>query len=315
MLAVRVIADQGIAVHALNIDVGFGGDPEKTALMRSRAEAAGASFEVVDVRSRYLREVLFHPKYGYGKHFNPCIDCHGFMFKTALSMLDEFGASFVISGEVVGQRPMSQRRDAMSQVRKLSGDEEDLVLRPLCAKLLPPTRPEREGWVNREMLLDISGRGRTRQIELAAKYGFSDYETPAGGCLFTRESFAGRIRDFLAHEGEDMSEQDLQTLRWGRHLRLPNGAKLVIGRDESENEKLSNLNNPRFIEIEPLNLTGAFVLISASASEDDLALAARLALTYQKCESGKEYEVRAGGRVFLASPFPDKAAAKPYFVS
>ena len=139
MLAVKLIVSQGIKVLALNMDIGFGGKDDKSEIMRRRAAAAGADFKSVDIRSEYLRQVLFEPKYGYGKHFNPCIDCHGYMFKTALAMLQSEEASFIITGEVLGQRPMSQRAQALAQVGGLSGDEEGLILRPLCAKLLPPT--------------------------------------------------------------------------------------------------------------------------------------------------------------------------------
>ena len=139
MLAIKLIVSQGIEVLALNMDIGFSGKDDKSEIMRRRAAAAGADFKSVDIRSEYLRQVLFEPKYGYGKHFNPCIDCHGYMFKTALTMLQSEGASFIITGEVLGQRPMSQRAQALAQVGGLSGDEEGLILRPLCAKLLPPT--------------------------------------------------------------------------------------------------------------------------------------------------------------------------------
>ncbi|MFG5142339.1 ATP-binding protein, partial [Campylobacter lari] len=184
-------------VKALNINIGFGGTSDKSEIMAKRAAIAGASFEMIDVRNAYLQEVLFSPQYGYGKHFNPCIDCHAFMFKTALSMLKDENASFIITGEVVGQRPMSQRNDAMAKVKKLALDEEDLILRPMCAKNLPLTKPEREGWVDREKLENISGRSRKRQLELAAKFGFEDFESPGGGCLLTLESFSNKIKDFI----------------------------------------------------------------------------------------------------------------------
>ncbi|EMF4788755.1 argininosuccinate synthase, partial [Campylobacter coli] len=169
MLAMKLITAQGIEVKALNINIGFGSTSDKSEIMKKRAAMVGADFEMIDVRNSYLQEVLFNPQYGYGKHFNPCIDCHAFMFKTALAMLKEENASFIITGEVLGQRPMSQRSDAMAKVKKLALDEEDLILRPMCAKNLPLTKPEREGWVDREKLEGISGRSRKRQLELAAK--------------------------------------------------------------------------------------------------------------------------------------------------
>ncbi|MBC8764515.1 argininosuccinate synthase domain-containing protein, partial [Campylobacter jejuni] len=190
MLAMKLITAQGIEVKALNINIGFGSTSDKSEIMKKRAAMVGADFEMIDVRNSYLQEVLFNPQYGYGKHFNPCIDCHAFMFKTALAMLKEENASFIITGEVLGQRPMSQRSDAMAKVKKLALDEEDLILRPMCAKNLPLTKPEREGWVDREKLEGISGRSRKRQLELAAKFGLEDFESPGGGCLLTLDSFA-----------------------------------------------------------------------------------------------------------------------------
>lgn len=313
MLAIKIIANQGIDVIALNFDVGFGGDREKIALMTKRANKAGAEFEEINIRSKYLQKVLFSPKYGYGKHFNPCIDCHGFMFKTAVSMMKDYGASFIISGEVLGQRPMSQRNIAMNQVKSLSGDNDNIILRPLCAKLLEPSKPELLGWVDREKLLDISGRSRTRQIELASEFGFDDYETPGGGCPYTTESFSARIRDFIAFD-EQMREEDLQILRYGRHFRLPNNAKLVVGRDESENEKLAMINNDKFERIHIDNLVGALVLISKNASQSDKILGAQIAATYAKSEIDTLYDAKIGDEIYEIYPLKSKDEAKKYFV-
>ncbi|AII15446.1 putative tRNA(5-methylaminomethyl-2-thiouridylate) methyltransferase [Campylobacter iguaniorum] len=312
MLAIRLISDQNIAVHALNIDIGFGGDKDKFELMKRRAAMAGASFEVINMRSKYLQDVLFSPKFGYGKQFNPCIDCHGFMFRTVISMLEHYGADFVISGEVVGQRPMSQRNDAMVHVKNLALDSDDIVLRPLCAKLLKPTKPEREGWVDREKLLGLNGRGRSPQLALAKEFGFEDYESPAGGCLYTMESFSNRIRDFIKFDKE-MSEDDLQSLRYGRHLRLPNGAKMIIGRDESDNLALEALNLDKMNSIN-FDLIGAHSFISKYANDDDLTLGARLALTYTKCEKGVKHTATIGQKELEIEPFESKNAAAEFFI-
>ncbi|WP_297915275.1 argininosuccinate synthase domain-containing protein, partial [uncultured Campylobacter sp.] len=314
MLAVKLIVSQGIEVLALNMDIGFGGKDDKSEIMRRRAAAAGADFKSVDIRSEYLRQVLFEPKYGYGKHFNPCIDCHGYMFKTALAMLQSEGASFIITGEVLGQRPMSQRAQALAQVGGLSGDEEGLILRPLCAKLLPPTTPEIKGWVDRDALLDISGRGRARQMQLAAEFGFEDYETPAGGCLLTVQSFSERIKDAVKFEKIE-TPADAEILKFGRHLRLPEGAKLIIGRDESDNKKLAAVQNPKFSEIKfKDDVLGALSLLSRGASEADRELAARLALTYAKTDAARSYALLIEGSELSASPFESKDAAREYFV-
>lgn len=319
MLAIKLITSQGIDVHALHFDIGFSKNENMLKTLERRAAEAGASFERVNITNKYLRDVLFSPKYGYGKAFNPCIDCHGYMFKTAIDMLEPLGASFVISGEVLGQRPMSQRGEAMNQVKKLSGNG-DVILRPMCAKLLPPSMAELEGWVDRERLEAINGRSRARQTELATLFGFSEWASPGGGCPYTDQGFSARIRDWMAHEGKgrDMDELDLQSLRYGRHLRLGSGAKVIIGRDESENNALLELFNTGLDEqyfcVRIENFTGAFVLVSKSADEIEREITARFGLTYGKSEGGKSYEVKIGDELINASAFASKDEAKKYLV-
>lgn len=319
MLAIKLITNQGIKVHALHLDIGFSKNENMLKTLEHRAAEAGASFERVNITNKYLRDVLFSPKYGYGKAFNPCIDCHGYMFKTAICLLEEHKASFVISGEVLGQRPMSQRNEAMNQVKKLSGNGE-IILRPLCAKLLPPSLPEINGWVDREKLEAINGRSRARQTELATLFGFSEWASAGGGCPYTDQGFSTRIRDWMAHEGKrrEMDELDLQSLRYGRHLRLDSGAKLIIGRDESENNALLGLFdsglNKQYIKAQIDNFTGAFVLVSKSANQSERELSARFALTYGKSESGKCYEVKIEGELINTSAFASKDEAKKYLV-
>lgn len=315
MLSMKLISDQNIEVVALYMDTGFGVDEEKYEVLRRRAALAGASLKVVDMRNEYLRDVLFNPKYGYGKQFNPCIDCHGYMFKTALNMLKSENANFIITGEVVGQRPMSQRRDALFQVKRLADDEDDLVLRPMCAKLLPPTKPEREGWVDREKLLDISGRDRKPQLALAKEFGFEDFATPGGGCLLTIESFAVKIKDYLNFDKE-MRDIDVVWLKLGRHLRLPDGAKMIIGRDESDNNALLAHPNDKFDQVkfkESDDIVGAVSFISKNASKADKELAARLALAYTKASRENKFEVSIAGEKFSITP-EDKSLAQNYFV-
>lgn len=312
MLAIKLITMQGIEVHALNIDIGFGSDPVKNEILARRAAMAGASFESVNVRSKYLQDVLFNPKFGYGKQFNPCIDCHGFMFKTAISMLKDYDASFVISGEVVGQRPMSQRNDAMVHVKNLADDRDDIVLRPLCAKLLKPTMPEREGWVDREKLLGLNGRGRNAQLNLAKEFGFDEFESPGGGCPYTMEGFSNRIRDFIKFDN-NMSEDDLQSLRYGRHLRLPDGAKMIIGRDQNDNEKLEALKLEKMDSINYDGVIGAHSFIDKNASDLDRALAAKLAISYCKSEPNVVYKAKIGDKIIEATKC-DKSEAAKYFI-
>lgn len=312
MLAIKLITSQNIEVIALYMDIGFGASSDKFELLKRRANEAGAEFCVVDIKQRYLQNVLFNPKFGYGKHFNPCIDCHGFMFRVAFEKMAEFGANFIISGEVLGQRPMSQRKEALNSVKHLSSGDESLIVRPLCAKLLKPSKPEILGWIDREKLLDISGRNRTKQLSLAQKFGFSEFESPAGGCLLTLEIFANRIKDALKYN-EKFELDDIQMLRFGRHLRLKNGAKMIIGRNESENLALKNIKSPKFLPIE-INLIGAYSLISKNADLDDKILGAKIALTYAKSNLDKIYDVKIANEFFSSAAFSKKSDIEKYFI-
>ncbi len=217
--------------------------------MQNMCKQIGAKLEILDLRKEFLDEVLFEPKYGYGKNFNPCIDCHGFMFRYTGQLLKKYDAQFMISGEVLGQRPMSQRKDSLEKVKKLGGEDfQELILRPLSAKLLPPTLPEINGWVDREKLLDISGRSRQRQIEFANKIGLKDYEPPAGGCLLTQENFSQRLRDFV--QKDTLEVEDIDTLKFGRHFRLEDGSKLIIGRHKEDNDRLKEINSNKYTRLE-----------------------------------------------------------------
>jgi hypothetical protein len=197
------------------------------------ARANGLEVTVIDISEAHLK-MLADPVHGFGKNHNPCIDCHGLMFAEAAKLLPSFGADFLISGEVLGQRPMSQRRNALQAVDKLSGHA-SLIVRPLSQKLLPDTLPITEGWVDKSQLLDLSGRGRSRQIALAGELGLS-YPAPGGGCLLTDRNFSLRLRELIA-SGQD-SESNIRLLRWGRHFRLGPQLKFIVGRDQADNAGL-----------------------------------------------------------------------------
>lgn len=283
-LAMKLIIDQGIEVIACNINTGFGSTKDRLAHMKNMCEQVGAEFRSVDIRDEYIKEVLFTPKYGYGKNFNPCIDCHAKMFEVAKRKMEEWGASFLISGEVLGQRPMSQNSESLQKVLDLSNCE-GLLLRPMSAKSLAPTIPEIEGWVDREKLENISGRNRERQMELAEKFGLKDYEAPGGGCLLTDENFSNKIRDFIAHDTFEVA--DIPTLKYGRQLRLPEGAKLIIGRNAEDNAVLEAIENQKYIHLST-ELVGPHAMLSRNASDNDRVLAAKLVLAY--CKAGFEGE-------------------------
>ncbi|MBE0495746.1 MAG: argininosuccinate synthase [Campylobacterales bacterium] len=312
MLAMKLATDQGIEVIALHVNIGFGPDKGKHALMRQRAKQVGATLEVYDARQTYLDEVLFSPLHGYGKHFNPCIDCHGFMFRLAKTLLPLYGAEFIITGEVVGQRPMSQHMRAIRTVTALAQDEDKLIVRPLCAKLLEETLPEKEGWIDRAQLLDISGRSRERQIALAQAHGLDDYEPPAGGCLLTHASFSNKIKDVLAH-GE-FTLEDIALLRHGRHLRLPGGAKLVIGRDEADNGALEELTHSKYDFIDLGELIGPAAWLEKCASTTDREFALRLVLSYAKTSPEISYTLSFNQTFFTLTPLPSRAVAQEYLI-
>jgi len=313
MISVKLITDQGIDVTALFIDVGFGSSKDNSAILESRAKMVGADFEIIDAKDNFVKNILFNPKYGYGKHFNPCIDCHANMFRIALKLLEKYNASFVITGEVIGQRPMSQRSDAIKNVTKLAGDEEGgLILRPLSAKLMEPTIPEQKGWVDREKLLGISGRNREVQLKLAKSYGFSEFESPGGGCLLTQEVMATKIREHLKHE--EFIVEDIEVLKHGRHFRLPNGAKLVVGRNKEDNDYISKIDNPKYIFAKALDISGPLSLINKDANEGDKLLASKIILTYTRTKPNEKGVVKLGDETFEATPFESKDEVREYFV-
>ena len=309
MISIKLLTSQGIDVTALFIDVGFGSSEDKSEILQNRAKMVGADFEIIDAKEGFVKDILFNPKYGYGKNFNPCIDCHANMFRIALGLLEKYDAKFVITGEVMGQRPMSQRADAIKNVTNLAGDENNLILRPMSAKLMKPTTPEIEGWVDREKLLGISGRNRETQLRLAKEWGFEEYESPGGGCLLTEQAMAQKIKEHIKHD--EFVVEDIDVLKVGRHLRLPNGAKLVIGRNKDDNEKIAKIQNPKYLFAKALDISGPLSLINKDASEGDKLLASKLILTYTKAKEGR---VNIGDEEFEAVAFDSKEKVKPYFI-
>ncbi|MEA2018468.1 MAG: 7-cyano-7-deazaguanine synthase [Campylobacterota bacterium] len=319
VLAMKTVVDQDIEVVAVNINMGFGSTSDRLEHMENMCKQIGVELEVLDLRQLYLDEVLFDPKYGYGKNFNPCIDCHGFMFRHTGKLLEKFGADFMISGEVLGQRPMSQRKEALENVKKLS-EQDDLIVRPLSAKLMSPSKPEREGWIDREKLHDIEGRNRQRQLELAKEIGLEDFESPGGGCLLTEIQFSAKLRDFSDHD--TMEVEDIDTLKAGRHLRLPDGAKLIIGRNQEDNEKIKNTNSSKYYKARIEDASGPLCLFQKNSSKADLELATNLIITYGRTNIDQKYNVKFVDSLdvtneFLSQgiKFPSKEEATKYFIS
>ena len=243
---------------------------------RRVAEAIGIDLKIINATKDFL-EVLKKPAHGYGANMNPCIDCRILFFRKSKELMDEFGASFIITGEVLGQRPMSQFRRQMDIIEKEAGLE-GLVLRPLSAKLLTPTIPEKNGWVNRERMLDIAGRSRKPQMALAKDLGINDYPCAAGGCLLTDPEFANRVRDLIKHDELDMQNIDL--LKAGRYFRLSPGAKLIVGRNESENKMLTMLAKEGDYLFGPATINGPIAVGKGSFTENLLEVACRIVSRY-----------------------------------
>ncbi|MCZ6710813.1 MAG: tRNA (5-methylaminomethyl-2-thiouridylate)-methyltransferase [Gammaproteobacteria bacterium] len=305
LLAAKVIIDQGVHVEGINFFTGFCVEGHTHAIRkkdRSKAkrnnalwvaEQLGIKLHIIDVIDEY-KDVLLNPKHGYGANLNPCLDCKVFMVRKALawSFMEENGFDFIITGEVIGQRPMSQRKDTMPVIARESGAD-DRLLRPLCAKHLPPTLPEREGWVDREALHDFHGRNRKPQIELAQKFGFEDWAQPAGGCCFlTDAQYSAKLVDLWKARGSrDYEFDDIMLLKVGRHLRPAPNFKLIVGRELGENRYLEGYRK-QFISLYSISHNGPMVLVDGDPSTEDLEVAARILARYSQGRAEPEVTVR-----------------------
>ncbi len=290
-LAARVVMEQGVGLEALNFMTVFCTCTNRgaTCLASQKAvETLGIPLKVMNVSEEYLL-VVKHPKHGYGRNMNPCIDCRIFMLKKAKARMEESGASFIVTGEVLGQRPMSQRRDAMRLIEKEAGLE-GFILRPLSAQFLPVTVPEKEGWVDREKLLKFQGRSRKPQIELAAHYGVQDYPCPAGGCLLTDPGFAKRMKDLMVHH-PDFSLNDVHLLKMGRHFRFSHGVKLIVGRQEEENQKIQTFARGEDVLLKVSSFPGPLSLLRGKLDEGDIEKAAAITAHYGKARDLRSIEV------------------------
>jgi hypothetical protein len=306
--ATRLVMEQGIEVIAVKFVSPFFGydilrDPQ--GYKKETLRKYGIDVTVVDISADYLR-MLRNPAHGFGRYFNPCIDCKIFMLEQARAMLEELAAAFLITGEVLGQRPMSQRRDTLNVIERDSSTRSRL-LRPLSAKLLNPTEAEVQGLVDRERLLDFSGRGRSRQIALARKMGIEDFPAPAGGCILADPILSRRIArvyegDFVVTP-QNMGVPDILLMLLGRQFLLPHNGWLILGRDEKENNRLEELQErgdvKLFIEERPgpvaLLRRAAELYESKEKREEDIAAAAGLVSRYAKKTDGRS----SGGTVII----------------
>lgn len=290
-LAARMVIEQGIELEALNFVTVFcncTGRGETCLASQKAVESLGIPLKVFNVSEEYL-DIVKHPKHGYGSNMNPCIDCRIFMLKKAKDYMKEGSASFLVTGEVLGERPMSQRKDAMRLIEREAGLE-GLILRPLSAKLLPPSIPEKAGWVDREKLLNIQGRSRKPQIQLAACFGIHDYPCPAGGCLLTDPGFARRIKDLMQYH-PDFTLNDVHLLKVGRHFRFSPKAKLVVGRNEEENQKIQTFSREGDLLLKMAHHPGPLSLLRGEPDAGEIEKAAALTARYSKAKELEKGEI------------------------
>lgn len=294
-LAVRMMQEQGFDVSAVAIktpfcdfDCGRGCGFE----IRERADDLGVDLKTVYLGDEYI-EMLKHPKHGRGAGFNPCIDCRAMMFEAAKKRMEEIGAEFVISGEVLGQRPMSQHGPALRTIEKESGMEGKIV-RPLSAALLPPTDPERDGLIRRKDMGMIRGRTRRNQLRMAGEYGIEDPPNAGGGCLLTDPHFGAKTRDLFEHV-ETPTINDIDLLKVGRHFRLDGDTKLVVGRNKDENEMISALALPGDVLLEARDHVGPVSMLRGKTAAEHVDLAASVTLRYSDAPGGQDCAVSARG--------------------
>jgi tRNA U34 2-thiouridine synthase MnmA/TrmU len=302
LLAAKVVQEQGIHVEGINFFTGFCVEGHTHAIRQKDqarpkrnnalwvAEQLGIKLHIVDIIEEY-KDVVINPRYGYGANLNPCLDCKVFMVRKAREWLEKKGFDFIITGEVIGQRPKSQRKDTMPLIAEESGAD-DLLLRPLCAHNLPPTRPEREGWVNRERLFGFSGRSRKPQMALASQFGFEDYAQPAGGCCFlTDAQYSHKLADMWSARGSRHYElDDIMLLKVGRHLRPRPHFKMIVGREEGENNFLQGYRK-QFTHLFTTSHPGPLVLIDGELHDDDLDLVARITARFSQGRDAEQVAV------------------------
>ncbi len=304
-LAIKLIQEQGIEVIALHFYTGFCITETKRRRGEKKEDGShymnpalkyaakyGFPLEIIDISEGYF-DIIQNPKYGYGSNINPCIDCRAYMYKHAKKYMEEIGADFIISGEVLNQRPMSQHLKAMKTIEKEAGVE-GLVVKPLSAKLLPPTIPEKEGWIDREKLEGIAGRSRKRQIELAKKFGIDEYEQPAGGCCYlTDENFARKYKEVIAFENT-ITRDELYLLTIGRHFRLPTGTKVIVTRNEGEGNFIKGIKK-NYWYFEPIGKGAVAIARPISGqyiTEEDKKMIADLIARYSKTDENGEIQVK-----------------------
>ena len=300
-LAAKLIKDQGIEVIGICFKSYFFG--EKNALRMTKQ--IDIPLEVIDFSKEHF-EMVKNPEHGRGKNMNPCIDCHAMMMKYSGELLKKFDADFIITGEVLGQRPMSQNKQALNTVKKISGYS-DKILRPLCAKNLEPTEMEINGLVDREKLLGISGRSRKVQMELAERWNIKDYPSPAGGCKLTEPNYSIRLKNALSID-ENVSPKTLKLLNYGRHFLTPDNTTIIISRTGDEGEAIKKIINKNDTVFLPSSHMGAMAVIEGDTSNENKELACRLVSRYSKGKDEPLVTVKFGK---FGTRFEEELTIKP----
>lgn len=302
MLAARVVQDQGVHVEGINFYTGFCVEGHTHAIRKQDsakpkrnnalwvAEQLGMPLHIIDVVEEY-KDVVLNPKHGYGQHLNPCLDCKGFMVRKAREWMSENNFDFIVTGEVIGQRPKSQRRATMPVIAQESGAG-DRLLRPLCAQHLTVTLPEREGWVDRDALFGWHGRSRRPQMALAEHYGFTDYAQPAGGCCFlTDKNYTVKLRDlWRTRRKRNYELDDIMLLKIGRHLRPCPEFKLIVAREEGESNFLEGYRRD-YTTVRPISHLGPLSIVDGECDEAGLELAARIVARFSQGRAEPEVEL------------------------
>ncbi len=291
ILAARLIADQGIDVEALYFKTVFWGkydDKLNRSLLENTASQAKAELTIIEADKAYF-DVVKNPAHGYGKNLNPCIDCRIFILKTAKEYMLKRGASFLITGEVLGQRPMSQHRHVLNKIENAS-ETPDIIVRPLSARLFKPSIPEQRGWIDRERLFAMEGRSRKPQLALAKKLGIKDFPNPAGGCLLADKIFSDKMRDMIKYE-RDFQANDINLIKSGRVFRLSPKAKLIVGRNEKQNNLLLDLARDMDYSFKTVDIPGPVGIGRGCFGADTIHKAASIIARYSDLEPGMKANI------------------------
>lgn len=309
ILAAKLIKEQGIEVIGICFKSYFFSE-ESAKRMTKQIDIP---LVVVDFSKEHM-DMVKNPKHGWGKNINPCIDCHSMMMRYSGKLLEEYNADFIITGEVLNQRPMSQNKQALNIVKKESGFA-NKILRPLCAKNLEITEMESSGLVDREKLLNISGRSRKPQMELAEKWGITEYPSPAGGCKLTEPNYAVRLKEML-NQKEDLTENEIELLRYGRHFRINDNSKVIAARTGEEVEIIQKYIDKNYVAFHTVKFSGSLVVINGEANNEAIELAARIAARYSKGKDQESVEIKYGNygekfdNIITVKPIDDEELKK-----